>query len=236
METIMPKAIFNASQAGWKDYELMALKFLSTTGRLWLEKSVEIIIFRQRLFNISTSALISRLDYGKNVIQKPIEIEDVWDITNTLTKMDIYRSRIDVGTLAYQYSQERKKYSSMESFLKSKLKNHIGMNINAFTPKDVVLFGLGRIGRMLVRELAVQTGGGQQLNLRAIVTRGNSAKEIVKRASLILRDSVHGKFPGVIREDLENNTLIINGNPVKMIASTDPSEIDYTTMELRMLY
>ena len=223
----MSQAIFNSSRDGWKNYELMALKFLSTIGHLWLDKSVEIILFRQRLFNISPPSLMARLDYATNVIQKPIDMEDVLNITKVIEKLDIYRSRIDVGTLASQYFTEKKKYPSIELFLKSKLNKHIGIGKNNFQPKDVVLFGLGRIGRMLVRELAIQTGGGQQLNLKAIVTRGNSKKEIIKRASLILRDSVHGKFPGVIREDLENNCIIINGNPIKMISSSDPSKINY---------
>jgi glyceraldehyde 3-phosphate dehydrogenase len=39
------------------------------------------------------------------------------------------------------------------------------------TPKDVVLYGFGRIGRLLARELMSKTGKGSQLRLRAIVTR-----------------------------------------------------------------
>ena len=99
---------------------------------------------------------------------------------------------------------------------------------NGFAPKDVILYGFGRIGRLAARELIKQAGKGQQLRLRAIVTRGNSDKEIAKRAALLRMDSVHGHFAGIVHEDFEDKSLIINGQIVKMIASAHPDQIDYT--------
>ena len=51
-------------------------------------------------------------------------------------------------------------------------------------PRDVVLFGFGRIGRLLLRELIIQ-GNGTQLRVRAVVTRKVTDEDIEKRASLI---------------------------------------------------
>ncbi|MGL4599731.1 MAG: glyceraldehyde-3-phosphate dehydrogenase, partial [Bacteroidia bacterium] len=96
-------------------------------------------------------------------------------------------------------------------------------------PKDVVLYGFGRIGRLAARELIAQAGKGDQLRLRAIVTRGDSAEEIVKRADLLRNDSVHGPFPGTIVENTENKTLVINGHVVHMISANNPEDVDYTT-------
>lgn len=95
-------------------------------------------------------------------------------------------------------------------------------------PKDVVLYGFGRIGRLLARELIAQAGKGEQLRLRAIVTRDNSDDNIIKRAILLRNDSVHGPFPGTVIEDLENKCLIVNGQNIDMIAANDPTTIDYT--------
>jgi glyceraldehyde 3-phosphate dehydrogenase len=95
-------------------------------------------------------------------------------------------------------------------------------------PRDVVLYGFGRIGRLAARELIKQAGKGQQLRLRAIVTRGSSDSDIIKRASLLRNDSVHGAFKGSVIEDLENKALIINGQIVKMIDASNPEDIDYT--------
>ena len=61
---------------------------------------------------------------------------------------------------------------------------------------DVVLYGFGRIGRLLARILIAHTGRGDGLNLRAIVVRKGSDNDLMKRASLLRRDSVHGSFQG----------------------------------------
>ncbi|MCI5056477.1 MAG: glyceraldehyde-3-phosphate dehydrogenase, partial [Flavobacteriales bacterium] len=98
----------------------------------------------------------------------------------------------------------------------------------AITPRDVVLYGFGRIGRLVARELIKQAGKGQQFHLRAIVTRSNTDDDIIKRAALLRMDSVHGPFAGNIVEDLENKALIINGQTVKMIAANAPEDIDYS--------
>ena len=74
-----------------------------------------------------------------------------------------------------------------------------------------------------------QAGKGQQLRLRAIVTRGATDSDIIKRASLLRNDSVHGAFKGTVMEDLESKSLIINGQIVRMIDAKNPEDIDYTS-------
>ena len=108
------------------------------------------------------------------------------------------------------------------------MKTFIGSDKNNFKPKDVVLYGFGRIGRIVARELIMQSGKGTQLRLKAIVTRGNSDLEIQKRISLLQTDSVHGNFESVISADLKEKSININGQKVYMIAADSPSEIDYT--------
>jgi glyceraldehyde 3-phosphate dehydrogenase len=43
-----------------------------------------------------------------------------------------------------------------------------------------------------------------------------------------MNDSVHGAFQGTLRVDEENNSLIANGNEIKVIYANAPEEIDYT--------
>jgi glyceraldehyde 3-phosphate dehydrogenase len=134
---------------------------------------------------------------------------------------------LDIGKLTYEYHLEDNKYANALAFVSDKLKD--AKETDAITPKDVVLYGFGRIGRLVARELMTRTGQGNQMRLRAIVTRGkNDATVLEKRASLLKYDSVHGDFPGTVRADAENNTLIINGTTVHMISANSPEEIDYT--------
>jgi glyceraldehyde 3-phosphate dehydrogenase len=112
--------------------------------------------------------------------------------------------------------------------LNDKLADYIGEGRGNFEPRDVVLYGFGRIGRLAARELIKQAGKGQQLRLRAIVTRGSSEAELLKRASLLKNDSVHGAFKGTVIVDAENSSLIINGQLVNMISANNPEDVDYT--------
>ncbi len=114
-----------------------------------------------------------------------------------------------------------------ELLLRKKLKD--SNRENFITPKDVVLYGFGRIGRLIARELMNRVGKGKQLNLRAIVTRGKIDKTVLeKRASLLQLDSVHGDFSGTVTVDEENTALIINGTTVYIISANAPEDIDYT--------
>src|SRR5690606_14782628 len=83
-------------------------------------------------------------------------------------------------------------------------------------------------GRLAARELIIQAGKGQQLRLRAIVTRNASEEQLIKRAALLRNDSVHGAFKGTVEVDAANKNLIVNGQMIKMIEANNPENIDYT--------
>jgi glyceraldehyde 3-phosphate dehydrogenase len=179
------------------------------------------------LVDRSASQIMNLHLYSKDIVKKPISIMESVQLADEIYKLDICPSRIDIGKLAFEWQQEIKEFPKASDFLKNKLKDFIGKK-HTITPKDVILFGFGRIGRIAARELTAQAGKGEQLRLRAIVTRGNSTEEIIKRADLLRTDSVHGPFPGTIVEDLEQKALIINGHTVYMIDSKNPEDVDYT--------
>lgn len=93
---------------------------------------------------------------------------------------------------------------------------------------DVVLYGFGRIGRILARLLMSRPASDKGLQLKAIVVRPAGEGDLAKRASLLERDSVHGWFNGSVTIDTENNGIIANGRFIQVIYASDPSEIDYT--------
>lgn len=137
--------------------------------------------------------------------------------------------RIDLGLLVTQYNNETRDVA-LEDFLAEKLGNGIRLiqEQSASTPRDVVLYGFGRIGRLIARLLIERTGSGNKMRLRAIVVRKGGDNDLQKRASLLRRDSVHGSFQGTIKVDEENNTIMANGNLIQVIYASHPKEIDYT--------
>ncbi len=211
----------------WIEQEKAAIDLIGTIGKLWFEKSIELILFRNQLVDRSVSEIMNLHLYAKNIVKKTISVQDTLAIAQEINLLDVCPSRVDIGKLAFEFLQEKDKHASVTDFLKHKLVDLIGTK-STITPKDVVLYGFGRIGRLAARELISQAGKGEQLRLRAIVTRGNSADDITKRADLLRTDSVHGNFPGTVIEDLENKALIINGHTVHMIDAKNPEDVDYT--------
>lgn len=221
------KVTFNNNES-WINTEKDAFQLVSVVGHLWYNKTVELILFRHKLINVDVNTIINYHDYSLNIIKTPVNVSETLEIAKEILKSDIYRSRIDIGKLAFKWKNVKANYVSLTDFLNDELKEFKGESKNLLKPKDVILYGFGRIGRLLARELAYQIGKGEQLRLRAIVTRSNSENDIQKRASLMRTDSIHGNFKGIVKEDYENKQIVINGNKVDMIASNDPATIDYT--------
>lgn len=203
------------------------VEFINILNNLWYEKSIELVLFRNQLQDKRASEILNLINYAKEFVNKKITIEDVLSIAKAIEQVDLPASKLDIGKLAYECYLNPKGCADKVAFVKKQLKN--AKEAKNITPKDVVLYGFGRIGRLLARELMTKMGKGSQLRLRAIVTRGEISQSILeKRASLLSVDSVHGDFLGTVQTDLENEALIINGTTVSMISANNPEDIDYT--------
>lgn len=209
--------------------ERAAVKLASKTGQLLYDQGVELVLFRNHLINLSVSEILNLHEYAANVVNKPIDVFVTSKLAETLLSLDLAPSKLDIGRLAHEYLEEKDQHASEKDFLEGKLAEFIGKDRFKLDPRDVVLYGFGRIGRLAARELIKQAGKGQQLRLRAIVTRDNSDVTITKRAALFKNDSVHGAFDGTVDVDLEKKTLTINGQTIQMIEAKNPEDIDYTT-------
>jgi glyceraldehyde 3-phosphate dehydrogenase len=209
--------------------ERAAVKLTSKVGQLLYDKGIELVLFRNHLTDVTISEVLNLHEYAREVVNKPIDIFTTSELAEEILKLDLAPSKLDIGKLASEWLATQDSYGGKAEFLIEKL-NKIGHSLNGHRePRDVVLYGFGRIGRLAARELIKQAGKGQQLRLRAIVTRGSSDKDIIKRAALLRNDSVHGAFKGSVQEDLDNKSLIINGQIIQMIDACNPEDIDYTT-------
>jgi glyceraldehyde 3-phosphate dehydrogenase len=154
---------------------------------------------------------------------------ETYPVIVALSHMDLGPAHIDLGKLTVLFQQQANG-RSLETFLQDEVGAHTGQKRKPLPqPQDVVLYGFGRIGRLVARLLIEKAGGGDLLRLRAIVVRkGKSEEDLAKRASLLRRDSVHGSFKGTIRVLEDENKLICNGNEIQVIYANSPEEIDYT--------
>jgi glyceraldehyde 3-phosphate dehydrogenase len=206
-------------------------EFINIVNDLWYDKSIELVLFRNPLVDKRASEVLNLINYAKEFVNKPITILDALSIAKAIQQIDLPSSKLDIGKLAYEYHLSSKEGVDKVTFVKKQLKNVT--DFKDITPKDVVLYGFGRIGRLLARELMTKMGKGSQLRLRAIVTRGEITQSVLdKRASLLSIDSVHGDFLGTVQTDIENKALIINGTTVFVISANKPEDIDYTAYNI----
>jgi len=208
--------------------ERAAVILSSKVGELLYQKGIELVLFRQHLTNVTISEVLNLHEYARHIVNKPIDVFTTSKLATSLLELNLAPSKIDIGKLTSQWLEEQTEFDSIADFLSDKLADfEIGKGAT-FQPRDVILYGFGRIGRLVARELIRQAGKGQQLRLRAIITRSNAPEEIIKRASLLRNDSVHGAYKGAVRADPDNNAIVVNGHIVKMIAANNPEDIDYT--------
>jgi len=209
------------------DRRKASVEFIKIVSDLWYDNSIELVLFRNQLINCNVSEILNLHEYAGEFVQKAISIFDSVEIAQAIKTLNLPPSKIDIGKLTYEYHLEDNQYQDAIAFANDKLKNAKAQK--QIFPKDVVLYGFGRIGRLLARELMTRTGKGNQMRLRAIVTRGEITQEVLeKRASLLQYDSVHGDFLGTVSTDIEHQALIINGTTVYVISSNAPEDINYT--------
>jgi glyceraldehyde 3-phosphate dehydrogenase len=232
MSTDMKKPVvaeeFESELNSWVDHEKKAVDLQNTVGQLLYDKSVELVLFRNHLVDRSVSELLKMHKNSQNFTNRPVSIYDTADLAKEMLDLDLAPSKIDIGKLANEWLKEEENFETRSEFLIHKLEAMIGVEKRQLAPKDVVLYGFGRIGRIAARELIKQAGKGQQLRLRAIVVRNDDEAALEKRAALLRNDSVHGSFYGTVEVDTKERTMNINGQIVHMINANNPDEIDYT--------
>ncbi len=209
----------------WINQEKLAVSLLNISGKLMYEKGIEIVLFRNQLLEIGVSELMNLISFANNIVEKTVRLKESVDLVKEIYLMDLAPSKLDIGLLCSQFIDENEK--NPKKFLEKKLKTFYLSKNTQISPKDVVLYGFGRIGRLTARELIKQAGKGQQLRLKAIVIRNTSEEQIIKRSNLLRNDSVHGAFKGVIQVNKKNKSIIVNGQVIKFIESKDPENINY---------
>ena len=210
----------------WKNREAITENLLPIIGQLYRERNIVVQVYSRSLVNRSVIQILKQ-HRRVRMIAGELSIVDTAPFIDALNHMtDIGSCQLDVGKIAIAYKNSDKSLSPAD-FLRQQAQAAIGLESNE-KPTDVVLYGFGRIGRMLARLIIEQTGSGQGLRLRAIVVRRTQEGDLAKRASLLRRDSVHGSFDGTIAVDEENEAIIANGNFIKVIYAAKPEDVDYT--------
>ena len=215
-------------QTSWQERQTFAENMQPIIGQLFRNKGIEISIYGRPLVNASAIDIIKAHKSVALHEESKLRLRESYPFVEALSKMPLSPARIDVGKLAYSYLYTGQCNDlTIEQYLEKELTS-VSKNAQKNKAKDVVLYGFGRIGRLLARLLIERAGPNSKLNLRAIVIRPSKDDDLEKRASLLRRDSVHGAFNGSITIDKENNVIRANGAFIKVIYAKSPRDIDYT--------
>ena len=214
----------------WKDREALAEGMIPLIGKLYRQSNISTYMYGNSMVNKSVTDIMQEHRFVRQVEHNEISEFDTFPMLEGITKLQLGPAHIDLGKMVVKFQSGNGGGQSLEAFLADELSDIIGSEIKPLPePQDIVLYGFGRIGRLIARILVDKAGSGDVLRLRAIVIRkGKVNHDLEKRAALLRTDSVHGPFKGTVRVLEDQDTLVINGNPVKIIYANSPAEVDYT--------
>jgi glyceraldehyde 3-phosphate dehydrogenase len=218
----------HASEAlvSWQAREAHAEAIVPLVGKLYRDHALVADVFGTSLVSKTPLEIIAAHTDARRFLGRELPESVVVQMLATMVQMDLGRARVDLGKLFVRFGD--RDLATLDGWMRDELQPLTWSN-NPMSeqPQDVVLYGFGRIGRLVARLLIRKTGGGDKYRFRAIVLRPSKGG-LARRASLLERDSVHGPFRGVVEVDEEGDALIVNGNLVKVLYANAPDELDYT--------
>ncbi len=208
----------------------LAEQMIPAVGSLYRNRGVIVTVFGRKLMNGSTIDIIKAHQQAQQVVGERVSLQETSAVLRHITAIQPGSSRIDIGKLAFAARQAglAEDEGALLAHITQTLANVPDSSSVLDEPRDIVLYGFGRIGRILARLMIERTTSSNPLRLRAIVVRGGRDGDLQKRASLLRRDSIHGPFNGHISVDEENSAIIANGNFIQVIYANQPEDIDYT--------
>ena len=217
----------------WKQREALVQEMIPVIGQLFSQRNVGIFIYGRPLHNRSVTFIMKSHRFVRQIERNEMSEFETHPVLIALSKLDLRHAQIDLGKLTVSYmnhlNDSKADSEDVDEFVRQELASIDGSKVTLKNKsQDVVLYGFGRIGRLMARLLIERTSTGEVMKLKAIVVRPGGEGDLEKRASLFASDSVHGAFQGTLRVDHSSNSLIANGNVMKIIYANSPEEIDYT--------
>ncbi|GAB3483226.1 glyceraldehyde-3-phosphate dehydrogenase [Marinomonas epiphytica] len=190
----------------WLQALSQAESMIPLLGKLGREQSVKVQLAGNTLMADSVTSLMETFESYPE-----LDLSQVYQLLTQLQESQIANTTVELETLLAE--------DDLQNIANSQSTN------TDETP--VVLYGFGRIGRLLARRMCSLGHTTPGMKLAAIVVRKACETDLVKRANLLKYDSVHGTYDGIVKIDEANQILVINGQSVKIIYASDPATVNY---------
>lgn len=161
----------------WKAREALAESMIPMVGTLAREKNVKCYVYGRALVNRSVLEIMKAHRYVRQVEGNELSEFETHRVLSLLSALDLGPAHIDIGRLSVDYFDKGEGGNrSLEEYVQDEVADLVGSTEKPVEkPVDVVLYGFGRIGRLMARILIDKTDGGDGLRLRAVVVRKGKA-------------------------------------------------------------
>ncbi|ROS51383.1 glyceraldehyde-3-phosphate dehydrogenase [Frigoribacterium sp. PhB24] len=229
-------ARYDARQAAWAERIALAEAMIPVIGRLWRRDGVVVSIHGRSLLDRSPVGVLKLHRFARRLDDHELDPAQTLSVLRVLDGLELGPASIDLARLSarHRIARGEQPARSLADVVRAELAEVVGRRGGGGpAPRDVVLYGFGRIGRLVARLLIEHAGERGGARLRAVVVRRGSTDDLVKRASLLRRDSIHGPFSGTIVVDESADTIVANGTTIQVIYSDDPATVDYERYGIR---
>jgi glyceraldehyde 3-phosphate dehydrogenase len=144
----------------WKAREALAEAMIPVIGKLNRERNVGIYVYGRSLVSLSVIDIMKAHRFVRQVEGNELSVFETFPILQELVALNLGPAHIDLGKIAVQYMKEGKGQAVAE-FVKSRVIGAVeAVEKPLAQPQDVVLYGFGRIGRLVARLLVEKAGSG----------------------------------------------------------------------------
>jgi len=222
----------NAYMKDWDERENIATSMVPLVSKLFKQRGIIIRLFGQSLVRKNPIEILKAHRLSRLILDYEFSVRETVAFLEAAADMDLAPCTVDIGKLYAKYNKTDKA-KPVRVFVEEELAEVNTGFVDDREDRDVVLYGFGRIGRLMARILVNRSGASKGLRIRAVVVRNSGKKDLAKRASLLRRDSIHGAFSGTINVLEDEDAIVVNGNYIKFIFADAPDTIDYESYGIK---
>src|SRR6185295_10837413 len=164
----------------WTQRQELAELILPIIGRLYRNNGIALRIYGRPINNVTTVDIIRTHRFARQYTGQELPLQESFKLVQAMENLNLAPARIDLGRLTNKYLSESSG-ESPEDFLRRELAEIVGRPEPLLKePRDIVLYGFGRIGRLIARLLIERTGNGNKMRLRGIVVRKGKSNDLEK--------------------------------------------------------
>jgi len=140
----------------WQAQEAIAEQMLPVIGSLYRDKNIVTTVYGRSLVHCTAIDILKAHRFARQILDNELSVLDSWPLLEALSRLELAPSRIDLGKLTFHYCTESGGLTPEAYVLRELASVNTGVSPILDEPQDIVLYGFGRIGRLVFRAIVEQ--------------------------------------------------------------------------------